>query len=103
MGTLLGQLLFLILIKFCGFKEQQWKIGGNITKAKSKFSQPTLYTKYVDDLLIAEALNMQECLIANPNRPLPDPYHSRLGLKLDPEMSKVYKKILDVNRYAETN
>ena len=42
---------------------------------------------------------MQECLIANPKRPLPDPYHSRLGLKLDPEKSKVYK----VNKYAETN
>ena len=32
-GTLLGLLLFLILINFCGFGEQQWKIGENITKA----------------------------------------------------------------------
>ena len=37
-GTLLGLLLFLILINFCGFGEQQWKIGEDITKAKSKFS-----------------------------------------------------------------
>ena len=62
-----------------------------------------MHTKYVDDLLIAEALNMQECLVANQNRPLPDPYHSRLGLKLDSEKSKVYKEILNINKYAETN
>ena len=102
-GTLLGLLLFLVLINLCGFDEQVYKIGENITQAKPKFSQPTLHTKYVDDLLIAEAVNMQECLIENPDRPLPDPFHSRHGMKLDPEKSKVYKEIQNVNSYATIN
>ena len=102
-GTLLGLLLFLILINLCGFSQEQTKIGSTITKAKQPFKQPTFHTKYVDDLLIAEALNMKESLISNPNRTLPDTYHSRFGLKLDPEKSKVYKEIKNIQEYATKN
>ena len=47
----------------------------------------------LDILLIAEALNMKESLISNPNRIPPDTFHSIMGLKLNPKKSKVYKEI----------
>ena len=50
-GTLLGLLLFLILINLCGFSQEETKIGSTITKAKQPFKQPTFHTKYVDELL----------------------------------------------------
>ena len=46
---------------------------------------------------------MQETLVSNPNRVLPDTYHSRIGLKLDPEKSKVYKEIDNIQDYAIKN
>ena len=102
-GTLLGLLLFLILINLCGFNQEETEIGSTITKTKLPFQQPTFHTKYVDDLLIAEALKMQETLVSNPNRVLPDTYHSRMRLKLDPEKSKVYKEIDNIQDYAIKN
>ena len=46
---------------------------------------------------------MKASLIHNPERPLPDTYHSRLGLKLDPAKSKVYKEIDNIRSYANMN
>ena len=102
-GTLLGLLLFLILINLCGLEAEPNQIGHTITNPKKKFAHPTLHTKYIDDLLIAEALNLKETLINNPIRPLPDPYHARLGLKLDPQKSRVYSGINGIIEYAENN
>jgi hypothetical protein len=90
-GTLLRLLLFLILINFCGFETNTTNIGEMITNPKKKFENPTLHTKYVDDLMIAEAINLKETIVPNPCRPIPANYHVRLGLKLGPEKSKVYE------------
>ena len=46
---------------------------------------------------------MKESLISNPNRTLPDTYHSRMGLKLDPGKSKVYKEIENIEEYSTKN
>ena len=43
-------------------------------------------------MTIAEAFNIKEAVVDNPDRQLPDPYHARLGLKLAHEKSLVYKK-----------
>ena len=104
-GTLLGLLLFLVLINDCGFemKDESESVGEIITKKKKKFQSPTLHTKYVDDLTILEAINMKESLITNPERALPDSYHSRLGLRLDPLKSKVYNQIENIRNYANAN
>ena len=64
-GTLLGLLLFLILINFCGFESNTTNIGEMITNPKKKFENPTLHTKYVDDLMIAEAINLKETIVPN--------------------------------------
>ena len=83
--------------------EEQPSIGKTITKSKIKFGPSTFHAKYIDDLTIGEALNLKDSLILNPDRPLPDNFHSRIGLKLDPEKSKVYKKIKETENYATAN
>ena len=42
-------------------------------------------------------------MIPDTDRPLPDTYHARLGLKLDPHKSKVYDQIFQIKEYSETN
>ena len=101
-GTLLGLLLFLILINFCG-KQDYEDIGSQITKPKRKFSPSSFHAKFVDDMTVAEAFNIKESVIPNPDRPLPDTYHARLGLRLDPQKSKVYDRLLEIREYSEEN
>ena len=102
-GTLLGLFLFLILINDCGFQSEEEEIGETITKQKSKFTSSELHTKYVDDMTVLEAINLKEAMIHNQGRPLPDPWHARLGQKLDPTKSKVYKQISEIQKYAMSN
>ena len=101
-GTLLGLLLFLILINMCGETTYEG-IGNVITKSKTKFSPSTFHAKFVDDMTIAESFNIKDSVIPNPNRVLPDTYHARLGQQLDPVKSKVYKKIMEIKDYSDTN
>ena len=102
-GTLLGLLLFLILVNFCGFETNETCIGEKITNPKKKFTPSTLHAKYVDDLTIMEAFNLKETMVANPDRPLPDNYHARLGQTIQPGKSKVYNQILKIEEYAQLN
>ena len=104
-GTLLGLLLFLVLINEVGFEGQN-NNNGDIITCKRKFKQMNeLHLKYVDDLLIAEAVQMRKQLDPLPLelRPQPDPFHSRTGQQLKPEKSKVYAQILKTNDYAAEN
>ena len=98
-GTLLGLLLFLVLINFCGY-EAKPRLGETITNPKKKFSPATFHSKFVDDLTIAEALNIKESVIPNRDRELPDRYHARLGQQLDPSKSKTYEQIDKIQAYA---
>ena len=102
-GTLLGLLLFLILINDCGFKEEDQRIGDVITQQKKKFLPTTTHAKYVDDLTIVEALNLKLTLVPNPDRPLPDSFHARLGLRLPVDKSKVYDQLTKIQEYAAVN
>ena len=92
----------MVLINFCGFKTHQ-EIGKIITNPKKKFKQATFHSKYVDDLTIAEALNIKDSVIPDPDRPLPDTYHARLGLKLAANQSQVYKQLDNIHEYARKN
>ena len=102
-GTLLGLLLFLILINSCGFDNTETIIGSTIPKAKNKFSPTKLHLKYVDDLTIMESFNLKESLVENPDRPLPDLFHARLRHTLPAAKSQVYSQISDIQDYAEMN
>ena len=57
----------------------------------------------MDDLTIAESINLKEALIPNPDRPFPDPFHARLGQKLNSDASLVYNQIFQVQNYAQEN
>ena len=102
-GTLLGLLLFLILINDCGFENQAPSISDIITNPKKRFAPSTLHTKYVDDLTIVESFDLQKTLVEDPSRPLPDNFHARLGQKLPSNQSKVYNQIIQIKEYAVGN
>ena len=101
-GTLLGLILFLVLINPC-LNELNPKIGPKITQSKGKFQPTRFHAKYVDDLTIAEAFNMKEALVENTDRPQPDLFRARTGLKLCPERSMVYDDLRKVESFAIEN
>ena len=90
-GTLLGLLLFLILINDAGFPDQRNDLGEVLTCKKSIRSLNEIHLKYVDDLTIAEAIKMKEMLNYTPveRRPQPDHFHAVTGHTLQQEKSKV--------------
>ena len=102
-GSLLGGFLFLILINLCGFSNQEYNVGQKICNKREKFSPETLHAKYVDDMTILESINLKDNLMANPDRPLPDSYHTRTGHSLPTEKSRVYEQINDIQLYAGEN
>ena len=61
-GTLLGLLLFLILINLCG-DQGYGKIGKEITNPKKKFTSSSFHAKFVDDMTVAEAFNIAESVL----------------------------------------
>ena len=104
-GTLLGLLLFLVLVNEVGY-EGQCNNNGEIITCKRKFKQMNeLHLKYVDDLTVVEAVDMKNQLDPFPIelRPQPDPYHSRTGHQLKPEKSRVYDQIIRTKEYATEN
>ena len=104
-GTLLGLLLFIILINDLGFDDQTNDAGELITCKRRIKEFNLLHLKYVDDFTIAEAVNMKDQLIMVPvtSRPQPDDYHDRTGHTVEPENSKVYSQLLKTESYAEEN
>ena len=103
-GTLLGLLLFLVLINDLGFENQTNNVGELVTCKKRIKDFNLIHLKYVDDLSIAEAVNMKQ-LDQRPveSRPQPDDFHDRTGHTLKPEDSQVFKQLVNTNKYAEDN
>ena len=102
-GTLLGLLLFLVLINDAGWDNQVNNAGAIITSKKNFKAANEIHLKYVDDMTIAEAVKLKDRLVDVPVRPQPDPYHARTGHALPNERSKVYKKLVETNQYAADN
>ena len=104
-GTLLGLLLFIVLINDAGFGGQQNNVGEQLTSKDNLKLANQIHLKYVDDLTIAESINLKEKLVSVPlsDRQLPDSYHARTGHALLPAKSEVYNQLMKTNEYAIEN
>ena len=104
-GTLLGLLLFLVLINDIGFSNQENNVGELITCKRNFRTANQLHLKFVDDLTLAESLILKDSVVSVPlsARPQPDPYRARTGHSLIPGKSEVLKQINLVNDYAYEN
>ena len=72
-----------------GFDRQENNVGDLITCKRRLRENKTLHLKYVDDLSIAETINLNDQLETVPldDRPQPDPFRARTGHKLKNESS----------------
>ena len=105
-GTLLGMFLFLILINDAGFSEENRQIGTKITQAINKRKEiSTGHWKYVDDLTIAEAIELKKTLKKEDEQDLVRPlsFHDRTEHTLPPERSKVQDQLNEIVEYANRN
>ena len=104
-GALLGLFLFIVLINDVGFEGQENNAGEIITSKKRVKDVNTIHLKYVDDLTLAEKINMHTQVAPSPleERPQPDQFRDRTGHKLINMESKVLKQLEDVKMYADQN
>ena len=69
-GTRLGLFLFLILINDAGYNQVERNVGSKITQSMNKRKPlKNIHLKYIDDLSLAEAINLKEKLVVNPDPP----------------------------------
>ena len=104
-GTLLGLLLFIILINDLGFEGQSNQAGELVTCKQNIRKINEMHLKYVDDLTLVEAVTLKEQLTEVPieQRPQPDNLHARTGHTLKPENSKVFNELEKTKMYAVKN
>ena len=98
-GSLLGLFLFLLLINDAGFH-------GQVNNATSKIyvkAVTQIHLKYLDDMSVAEYVNLIENLVNDPDRQQPDICHARTGHKLPQGKSAVYQQLLETVSYVENN
>ena len=102
-GTLLGLFLFLVLINDAGFSGQLNNAGELATSKRNIRAVNQIHLKYVDDMSLAESVNLEEMLVTVPDRAQPDNYHARTGHELPKEKSAVYNQLLETKDYADRN
>ena len=105
-GTLLGLFLFLIQINDAGFPEEDREMGKRITAAVNKRKAiQTKHWKYVDDLTLAEALDLDTILISDNENKLEKPltYHNRTEHIIQHKESKLYKQVENIVNYTKEN
>ena len=105
-GTLLGMFLFLILINGAGFSAQNRELGSKITQATNKRKEiENKHWKYVDDLTVAEALELKSALIEDDDETLEKPltYHNRTNQILPNATSQVQNQLNELEEYAQIN
>jgi hypothetical protein len=76
-----------------------------VTSRKHFKAANLLHLKYVDDMTLAESINLKDKLISVPEsvRPLPDSYHARTGHALPVENSEVFRQLQETRNYATEN
>ena len=100
-GTRLDLSLFLLLINDAGFKGQLNNAGDLLTSKRNLKAVNQIHLKYVDDLTLAETVNLPEklVLLKDSERPLPDCFHARTGHA----NSAVQEQLVKTMEYAEQN
>ena len=95
-GTLLGLFLFLVLVNDAGFTGQTNNAGQLITCKERIKEMNGIHLMFVDDLTIAESIDMTNQLRSIPvsQRPQPDCSGARTGHELINGSSKVYTQLL---------
>ena len=93
-GTLLGLFLFLILINEAGFEVQENNAGELLTTKRNMKRINQIHLKFVDDLTLAESINLPAKLQSSPDSP---------EYVLPSTRSVVYDQLLKTEQYARTN
>ena len=104
-GTLLGFILFIVLINDAGFEGQMNNAGDLLCSSRKNLKDVNeLHLKFIDDLTIAEAINMAELpVIPQTERTQPDVFHARTGHILPPDQSRVQKQLNCIEKYSVDN
>ena len=104
-GTRLGLFLFLILVNAAGFPHLEKYLGRKVTQHMTKRRPiPNIHMKYVDDISLAQSLNMKECVVTNPdpNPVLPLQYHDRTGHVLPTSHCALQEQLNTLADYCNT-
>ena len=105
-GSVLGMFLFIILINSVGFQEEDRNMGERISRAANAHKViKQMHAKYVDDLTVAEALNLKNVLVVEREEDLTRPlsYHKRTEHKIKLNCSQVEHKLADIENHARQN
>ena len=103
-GTKLGLFLFLILINAAGFGYLEKHIGKQITGRLCR-RQPieNIHLKYVDDLSLAQSINLKECLLANTNPMRPFELHDHTSHVLPSDSYSLQQELNKLVEYSKSN
>ena len=93
-GTLLALILFIVMINDFGFDEQQNNVGELITSRRNLKLANEIHLKFVDDLTLAEAINLPEQLVK---------VAGQSEFTLPVLRSKVYTQLLKIKNQADDN
>ena len=103
-GTRLGLFLFLILIKAAGFQHLEKHLGQKMaTKLCKRKPIESIHMKYVDDMSLAQAINLPDGLIPNPNPPRPFEHHDQTNHLLPAENYQLQQELDNLVQYCNTN
>ena len=105
-GTRLGLFLFLILINDAGYTDLEKNARSKITQKKS-MREPLkeIHLKYIDDLSLAEAINLKENLVDNPdpNPQRPFTFRDRSNHVLPPGACLLQEQLDALQKYCKDN
>ena len=94
-GTVLGMFLFLILINKAGISDQQRNLGEKLSSAASKRDEmKNMHVKYVDDMTLAQSINLKNNLETDTNTKWEKPAmkRDRHEQRLPPEKTRCKHK-----------
>jgi len=104
-GTILALLLFLVLVNDVGFHEQANKAGELATSKNKVKVANEIHLKFVDDLTLAESINLSKNLVKKncPDPNLLDDSNVSSTFSLPSHNSKVFQQLQETSRFAASN